>query len=80
MQGLSYADFYTLGGVVALEAMGGPLIPWRAGEGWCGGRLGGIGYGRWIEGCGVQAEWIRWIIRKLRQMVGCLPQIVDLQS
>lgn len=31
-QGLSYADLYTLGGVVAIEALGGPAIGWRAGR------------------------------------------------
>jgi cytochrome c peroxidase len=30
--GISYADLYTLAGVVAIQAMGGPAIPWRAGR------------------------------------------------
>ena len=29
---ISYADLYTLAGVVAIQAMGGPVIPWRAGR------------------------------------------------
>jgi len=29
---VSYADLYTLSGVVAIEAMGGPKIPWRGGR------------------------------------------------
>ena len=29
---LSYADLYTLAGVVAIESMGGPKIPWRYGR------------------------------------------------
>jgi cytochrome c peroxidase len=29
---ISYADLYTLAGVVAVQAMGGPTIPWRAGR------------------------------------------------
>jgi cytochrome c peroxidase len=29
---LSYADLYTLSGAVAVEAMGGPAITWRAGR------------------------------------------------
>ena len=29
---LSYADLYTLAGVVAIEALGGPVIRWRAGR------------------------------------------------
>ncbi len=29
---ISYADLYTLSGVVAIQAMGGPAIPWRAGR------------------------------------------------
>jgi Peroxidase len=29
---LSYADLYTLAGVVAIQKMGGPVIPWRAGR------------------------------------------------
>lgn len=29
---ISYADLWTLAGVVALESMGGPTIPWRAGR------------------------------------------------
>ncbi|GMH33438.1 hypothetical protein BSKO_01272 [Bryopsis sp. KO-2023] len=31
-QGLSYADLYTFGGVVAVEALGGPTIGWRSGR------------------------------------------------
>lgn len=30
--GLSYADLYTLGGVAAISAMGGPQIPWSSGR------------------------------------------------
>jgi len=30
--GLSYADLWTLAGVVAIEEMGGPKIPWRPGR------------------------------------------------
>lgn len=30
--GLSYADLWTLAGVVAVESMGGPKIPWRPGR------------------------------------------------
>ena len=30
--GISYGDLYTLAGVVAVEEMGGPKIPWRAGR------------------------------------------------
>lgn len=30
--GCSYADLYTLSGVVAVEKMGGPSVPWRAGR------------------------------------------------
>lgn len=30
--GISYADLWTLAGVTAIEAMGGPSIPWRAGR------------------------------------------------
>jgi len=30
--GLSYADLWTLAGVVAIEEMGGPTIPWRPGR------------------------------------------------
>lgn len=30
-QGLSYADLYTLAGVVAIRNMGGPAIPFNAG-------------------------------------------------
>lgn len=26
---ISYADLYTLGGVVAIRELGGPTIPWR---------------------------------------------------
>lgn len=29
---ISYADLWTLAGVVAIEAMGGPTIPWRSGR------------------------------------------------
>ncbi|KAK9843629.1 hypothetical protein WJX81_000152 [Elliptochloris bilobata] len=29
---LTYADLYTLGGVVAVEEMGGPTIPWKEGR------------------------------------------------
>ncbi|KAI8840916.1 heme peroxidase [Chytridium lagenaria] len=29
---LSYADLWTLAGVTAVEAMGGPVIPWKAGR------------------------------------------------
>jgi cytochrome c peroxidase len=29
---VSYADLYTLAGVAAIKAMGGPTIPWRAGR------------------------------------------------
>ncbi|KAL8279863.1 hypothetical protein RQP46_007713 [Phenoliferia psychrophenolica] len=29
---ISYADLWTLAGVVAIEAMGGPVIPWKAGR------------------------------------------------
>ncbi len=29
---VSYADLYTLAGCVAIQAMGGPAIPWRAGR------------------------------------------------
>ncbi|KAI8924183.1 heme peroxidase [Entophlyctis helioformis] len=29
---ISYADLWTLAGVVAIEAMGGPVIPWRSGR------------------------------------------------
>jgi catalase (peroxidase I) len=28
---ISYADLWTLGGVAAIEAMGGPTIPWKGG-------------------------------------------------
>lgn len=49
LQKLSHGDFYTLAGVVAVEAMGGPLVKWRAGENcrfcsslWMGGGGGGI--------------------------------------
>jgi len=30
--GISYGDLYTLGGVVAVEELGGPKIPWRSGR------------------------------------------------
>lgn len=30
--GVSYADLWTLAGVVAIEYMGGPSIPWRPGK------------------------------------------------
>ena len=30
--GISYADLYTLSGVVSIQAMGGPVIPWRPGR------------------------------------------------
>jgi len=30
--GLSYADLWTLAGVVAVEEMGGPKVPWRSGR------------------------------------------------
>lgn len=29
---ISYADLWTLAGVVAIKEMGGPSIPWRAGR------------------------------------------------
>jgi cytochrome c peroxidase len=29
---VSYADLFTLAGAVAIEAMGGPHIPWRSGR------------------------------------------------
>ncbi|GME80321.1 unnamed protein product [Ambrosiozyma monospora] len=29
---ISFADLYTLGGVVAIEALGGPVIPWKPGR------------------------------------------------
>jgi len=29
---ISYADLYTLGGVVAIKTLGGPEVPWRAGR------------------------------------------------
>jgi len=29
---ISYADLYTLGGVVAIKKLGGPAVPWRAGR------------------------------------------------
>ena len=29
---ITYADLWTLAGVVAIESMGGPKIPWKAGE------------------------------------------------
>ena len=29
---MSYADLFTFGGVVAVESMGGPKIPWRSGK------------------------------------------------
>lgn len=29
---ISYADLWTLAGAVAVEAMGGPAIPWRGGR------------------------------------------------
>jgi catalase (peroxidase I) len=28
---ISYGDLWTLAGVVAVEAMGGPVIPWKPG-------------------------------------------------
>ncbi len=28
-ESISYADLYTLGGVVAIRELGGPTIPWR---------------------------------------------------
>ena len=31
-QDLSYADLYTYAGIVAIEALQGPKIPWRAGR------------------------------------------------
>jgi len=30
--GITYADLYTLAGVVAIEELGGPKVPWRAGR------------------------------------------------
>lgn len=30
--GLSYSDLWTLAGVVAVQEMGGPKIPWRSGR------------------------------------------------
>ena len=30
--GLSYSDLWTLAGVVAIQEMGGPQIPWRSGR------------------------------------------------
>jgi cytochrome c peroxidase len=30
--GITYADLYTLSGVVAVEAMGGPKVNWRPGR------------------------------------------------
>jgi len=30
--GISYADLYTLAGVVAIEEMNGPKVPWRSGR------------------------------------------------
>jgi len=30
--GISYADLYTLAGTVAIEALGGPRVPWRPGR------------------------------------------------
>jgi len=30
--GISYGDLFTLGGVVAIEEMGGPQVPWRPGR------------------------------------------------
>lgn len=30
--GLSYSDLWTLAGVVAVQEMGGPQIPWRSGR------------------------------------------------
>jgi cytochrome c peroxidase len=30
--GLSYADLYTLAGVEAIKALGGPAVPWRGGR------------------------------------------------
>lgn len=29
---ISYSDLWTLGGVVAIEAMGGPVVPWKPGR------------------------------------------------
>ena len=29
---ISYADLWTLAGVVAIEAMNGPIVPWKAGR------------------------------------------------
>lgn len=29
---ISYADLWTLAGTVAVEAMGGPVVPWRPGR------------------------------------------------
>lgn len=29
---ITYADLWTLAGVVAIEAMGGPIIPWKGGR------------------------------------------------
>lgn len=31
-KGLSYGDLYTLSGVVAVKAAGGPIIPWSSGR------------------------------------------------
>lgn len=30
--GISYADLWTLAGVVAIENMGGPVVPWKCGR------------------------------------------------
>ena len=30
--GISYADLWTLAGVIAIEGMGGPVIPWSPGR------------------------------------------------
>jgi cytochrome c peroxidase len=29
---ISYGDLWTLGGVAAIQELGGPIIPWRAGR------------------------------------------------
>jgi len=39
---ISYADLWTLAGVVSVEAMGGPVVPWRPGRTDSDAKLGGV--------------------------------------
>ena len=74
--GISYADLYTLAGVVAVEEMGGPTIKWRPGrtdakvrgdETTCYGVAKLLGFGCFHNSAGEKD----WCCRKRGSQVAC---------